>query len=508
MDSHVSLRGIGKSFGGVRALDDVSFDIAEGSIHCLIGENGAGKSTLGKIIAGAVTPDQGELSVRGAVVHFRTPHDALAHGHTIIAQELALVPTRSVLDNVFLGRERRRAGVVNGRAQALAYRELSDRVGFHLPPGVLVGELRPAQQMEVEVLRAVARGANLIVFDEPTAALTIDEAQVLFDLIRSLQREGTTIVYVSHRMEEILALGDAVTVMKDGRHVLTRAAADLDPDTMIEAMLGRSIDLVFPPKRFVPSAAPVVADVQGVNRGGVLSDVSLQVRAGEIVGLAGLVGSGRSELARTIFGADRADTASITIDGRVVNPRHPRQAIRAGVAMLPESRKTQGLLMQRSIRENVTTAHLGEVSARGLIRSGRERTLVGRLTKRLDVRAPNTRVPVADLSGGNQQKVLFSRWLLRRPRLLIVDEPTHGVDVGAKQQIYQLITELAAEGMAVLVISSELGEVLGLSHRILVMSRGRIAAELGPDATEDEVLRAAFESTRAGGAGPAERTPA
>jgi len=273
-------------------------------------------------------------------------------------------------------------------------------------------------------------------------------------------------------------------------------------------MLGRSLELVFPPKNPPAPDAPIVAELQGVGRAGVLTDIDLQIRAGEIVGLAGLVGSGRTELARILFGADRCDTGRILLDGKPITLRHPKDAIRAWVAMLPESRKTQGLFMQRSIAENVTAAHLDAVSTRGVVRTGSERSRVRALVTQLDVRAPNSHIPVRALSGGNQQKVLFCRWLLRRPRLLIVDEPTHGVDVGAKHQIYQLITELAAEGMAVLVICSELGEVLGLAHRVVVMARGHIAAELGPDATEDEVLHAAFESTRAGLPGPIARMPA
>ena len=329
--------------------------------------------------------------------------------------------------------------------------------------------------------------------DEPSAALTADEGARLFEIVRGLKRQGTTIVYVSHFLDEVLSLVDVVTVLKDGKLVRTSPAAVETPDRLVTAMLGRSLELAFPEKAFPPPDAPVVLSVRGLAREGVIHDVSLEVRAGEIVGLAGLIGSGRSEVARAIFGADRRDAGDVELDGRRLMARTPQQAIRAGVAMLPESRKDQGLHMERSLVENVTLPHLGDVSKALFIKTRSEQRRAAKLMRDVDVRAERPTARVATLSGGNQQKVLFAKWLFRRPKLLIADEPTRGVDVGAKQAIYRLIQSLAAEGMAVLLISSEHEEVLGLAHRVLVMRAGSVVAEFdGHDVTEDQVMNAAF----------------
>ncbi len=490
---HVEVVGISKRFGGVQALADVSVTIERGEIHGLVGENGAGKSTLGKIIAGAFTPDEGELRVAGRTVSYRAPRDALADGLTLIAQEISLVPARSVIENVYLGREASTLGWVDRRELRRRFAELNGRAGFDLPADAPAGTLRLADQQKVEILRALARGAELIVMDEPSAALTADEGARLFEIVRGLKRQGTTIVYVSHFLDEVLSLVDVVTVLKDGKLVRTSPAAVETPDRLVTAMLGRSLELAFPEKAFPPPDAPVVLSVRGLAREGVIHDVSLEVRAGEIVGLAGLIGSGRSEVARAIFGADRRDAGDVELDGRRLMARTPQQAIRAGVAMLPESRKDQGLHMERTLVENVTLPHLGDVSKALFIKTRSEQRRAAKLMRDVDVRAERPTARVATLSGGNQQKVLFAKWLFRRPKLLIADEPTRGVDVGAKQAIYRLIQSLAAEGMAVLLISSEHEEVLGLAHRVLVMRAGSVVAEFdGHDVTEDQVMNAAF----------------
>jgi ABC-type sugar transport system ATPase subunit len=490
--AHVELAGVSKRFGEIQALREVDLTIRRGSIHGLVGENGAGKSTLGKIIAGVHRADGGEVRVEGEPVSYRSTRDALAQGITMIAQEPTLVPHRSVQENVFLGIERGVAGVVNARELSRRYADLVRDTGIDLEARRLARTLRVADQQKAEILRAIAREVKLIVMDEPTSALTRDESERLFALMRRLQAAGTTIVYVSHLLDEVLALADTVTVLRDGRVIRTSPASEETSAKLVTAMLGRSIDVTFPAKQ-PPADGPVVLEVSELSRPPAVEDVSFHIREGEIVGLAGVLGSGRSEVARAIFGADRRAGGRVTLDGAELRARSPRQAIRQGVVMLPEDRKTQGLFMLRSIAENITLAHLPDVSQAGVIRPGAERERVQELVARLDVRAPSPRVRVNTLSGGNQQKVLFARWLFRRPRVLIIDEPTRGVDIGAKLAIYELIRTLAQERLAILLISSEHEELLGLAHRVLVMRTGRIVAELDDDTmSEDALLRAAL----------------
>jgi ABC-type sugar transport system ATPase subunit len=490
---HVELRGVAKRFGGVQALSEIDLAIERGSIHGLVGENGAGKSTLGKIIAGVHRPDDGELWVDDRRAHYLSPRGALADGLTLIAQEPTLVPRRSVLENVFLGIERGRAGVVQPRSLRARWRDLVEEVGFDLPADAPAGTLRVADQQKAEVMRAVARSARLIVMDEPTAALTADESERLFKAVRRLRERGTTIVYVSHFLAEVLDLVETVTVLRDGRLVRTSPAANETPESLVSAMLGRSMDVTFPEKSFPPADAPVVLSVRGLTRAPALADISLDVRAGEIVGLAGLIGSGRSEVARAIFGADKRDAGEIRVDDRPVRIRTPRDGVRAGIVMIPEDRKGQGLLMLRPIVDNVTLPHLASVSRAGVVEERRERRDTAELVRQVDVRAKGLSAKVSTLSGGNQQKVLFAKWLFRRPRVFVADEPTRGVDVGAKRAIYELIRSLAEQGMAVLLISSEHEEVLGLAHRVLVMRGGRIVEELdNVSMSEEAIMKAAF----------------
>jgi ABC-type sugar transport system ATPase subunit len=490
---HVQARGVSKRFGGVLALDGIDLEVEHDSIHALVGENGAGKSTLGKVIAGVHRPDDGELWVDGRRVDYHSPRDALGDRITVIAQEPTLVPHRSVQENVYLGVEGGRGGIVDSRRTARRFAALVRESGIELDPRRLARTLTVADQQKVEILRAMAREAQLFIMDEPTSALTADESERLFELIRRLRERGATIVYVSHFLPEVLALADTVTVLRDGRLVQTTAAAGETPDRLVSAMLGRPLDLTFPDKTPLAPAAPVVLSVQGLARPPEVQDVSFEIREGEIVGLAGLIGSGRTEVARAIFGADRRSGGSVVVDGTPLDARSPRTAIRRGVVMLPEDRKRQGLIMLRSIVENVTLPHLGDLSTAGVVATGDERRRTSELIGRLDVRTPSNNAAVNTLSGGNQQKVLFAKWLFRRPRVFILDEPTRGVDVGAKVAIYELIRSLAAEGMAVLLISSEHEEVLGLAHRVLVMRAGRIVAEFDEQTmSEDAVLHAAF----------------
>ena len=497
-DPHVELVDIGKSFGGVRALDGISLTIEKGSIHALVGENGAGKSTLGKILAGVITPDRGQLLIGGEPVAFRSPREAIVRGIVLIAQELSIAPALSVAENVFLGTEPRRAGFVARRALRRRYDELAAAAGFELSGDLPGRALRTADQQKVEILRALCRDARLIVMDEPTAALPGPDADRLYQVIRRLAAGGTTIVLVSHFLREVAELADEVTILRDGHLVRTSPAANETEDTMLSSMLGRSLGTAFPARRPVPAQAPIVLQARGLSAPGV-HDVSLDVRAGEIVGLAGLVGSGRTELARALCRAQRVTSGTVSVAGAPLTGQGPSAALRAGLAMIPESRKEQGLMLGRPIAENVSLASLTRLSDLGLVRRRAERQAVATVLGQVGVRVPAQGAPVSTLSGGNQQKALFARILLRGPRVLVADEPTRGVDVGAKRAIYELLTSLAADGLGVLLISSDAEEILGLAHRVLVMRAGRIAAELRGEAmTEAAILTAAFGAPDAG----------
>jgi rhamnose transport system ATP-binding protein len=499
LTSRLELRGIGKRFGGVQALTAIDLTVEPGTTHALVGENGAGKSTLGKIIAGVHRPDEGEIHVDGKRVDYHSPRSALRRGVTVITQEGALVPHRSVLENVFLGIESTAAGFVRRRAIRRRYSSLLEEVQIDLAPAVLVSSLSLSDRKKVEVLRAVARGARTVVMDEPTAASTTEEAEQLFRIVRLLHERGTTVIYVSHFLAEVLKLSDTVTVLRDGKVVRTSASADESPESLVSAMLGRTIELTFPEKSEPTADAPIMLSVRNLRRPPAVDDVSFDIRAGEILGLAGLIGSGRSELARAVFGADRRERGDVQLLGKPLRLRWPRNAISNGLVLLPEDRKQQGLLMKRSIAENITLPYMHTLSHAGFVSERRARRSAQTSMERVDVRATSSRARVSTLSGGNQQKVLFARWLFHPPRVFIADEPTRGVDVGAKRAIYELITSLAADGAAVLLISSEYEEVLGLAHRVLVMREGRFVAELvGDKMNEDALLHAAFGTSDTG----------
>jgi ribose transport system ATP-binding protein len=498
--THVELADVSKHFGAVRALDGVSLSIARGSIHALVGENGAGKSTLGKIVAGVLAPDDGRLLLDGEAVALRSPREALERGVAMIAQEVNVVAQLTVEENVFLGAEPRGAGFIARRALRRRYEQLAETAGFHLPATAAAGRLAPAEQQKVEILRALSRDAELIVMDEPTASLGGEETAQLHEIVRSLARAGRTVLLVSHFLREVLALADDVTVLRDGRVVRTSAAAAETEDSLIHAMLGRPLTAAFPTKHLAGEDAPAVLTVRDLHAPGV-QGVSFSVRAGEIVALAGLVGAGRTELARAVFGAERPTAGTVEVArGRGLSGG-PRARLRAGVAMIPESRTDDGLLLGRSVTENVSLASLAGVSSYGFVRRGAERRRTRAALDRWTVHASSPAAPVSSLSGGNQQKLLFARMLLCGPQVLVADEPTRGVDVGAKRAIYDLLIALADDGLGVLLISSELEEVLGLAHRVLVMRAGRIVSELsGEQMTESAVLGAAFEATAPGSA--------
>jgi simple sugar transport system ATP-binding protein/ribose transport system ATP-binding protein len=497
----VEVRGIGKRYGGIQALDDVSFSIESASIHAIVGENGAGKSTLGKIIAGLITPTTGGLFVAGRQRQYRAPREALRDGIATVQQEITLVQMRTVIENVFLGVESSARGLTRKKRMYERFEQLSEDAGLDIPPDTRVESLSVAEQKKVEILKALARDAQLLILDEPTAALTSEEVDALLRIVKALNEQGKTIVYVSHFLQEVLRLADVVTVLRNGRFVVTVAANEATPQSLVTAMLGRPLSLAFPEKRFPAPDARTVCSVRNLSRRGAINNINLDVRAGEIVALAGLVGSGRTEVARAIFGADQRDDGVIEIDGRAVAASNPKTSVKAGIALLPENRKTQGLLMDLSVGTNVTLPHLTNVSNLGVIAGEQERQQIATLLRRLDVRPPDPQKSVRNLSGGNQQKALFAKWLFRQPRLLIADEPTAGVDVGAKRSVYDLIVALAADGLAVLLISSEIEEVLGLAHRVLVLRKGEIVSEFdGRTATQADVMRAAFAADPEAGA--------
>jgi rhamnose transport system ATP-binding protein len=493
---HVELRRVTKRFGATTALDDVTVCVVRGTVHAVVGENGAGKSTLGKIISGVVSPDAGQLFLSGRPVTLRSPRQGIACGLTMIAQELCVVPDRQVIENVYLGIEDHRGPFVRRASLRGRFAELVDDSGIAVPGDACVHDLDVAQQQKVEILRALARNAELIVMDEPTARLAAHETRALHATIRRLAARGTTVVFISHFIDEVLQVADTVTMMRDGRVVRTAPAAAETRRSLIEGMTGRPMGAAFPARRSASADAPEVLRVVGLGRAGSFADVSFSVKAGEIVALAGLVGAGRSEVMRALYGADRADSGMVHMGGTSFRRSSPQQSIERGIAMIPESRNEQGLVLGRSVRENMTLPYLRALSRHGFVASRREREQVGELVRKLSIKTASPDAAVASLSGGNQQKLLFARALMRQPRVLIADEPTRGVDVGAKQAIYELLVRLAATGTAVLVVSSELEEVLGLADRVLVMRAGRIVAELAGDAaTETAVMEAAFAPT-------------
>ena len=492
---HLEIRGVGKSFGGTRALDDVTIDVRSGSVHAFVGENGAGKSTLGKIVGGVFPPDQGQLGVRGRPVAFRSPREALQRGIALVAQEIAVVPLRTVAENVFLGTEPRRFGFVRRRELRDRFEQLVHAAGFEVPADAIVGSLPLAKQQQVEILRALARDAELIVFDEPTASLSATEVERFHEIVRSLTASGRTVILVSHNLTEVLALAETITILRDGRVVRTGPAAAETEDTLLAAMLGRSLGRTYPLKQRPAAGAVIALRVRNLHAAGVFG-ASLDIRQGEIVALAGLVGAGRSELARAIYGAIPATSSELRA-GAVDLPGRPFGSIRAGVTMIPESRKDDGLMLGRPVRENVSLASLARLGRFGFVRRRLERSRVGdALVQATALRILET--TPSKLSGGNQQKLLFARALLATPAVLIADEPTRGVDVGAKRDLYELLVGMAARGVAVLLVSNEVEEVLGLAHRVLVMRAGRIVAELdGEAATEEAILAASFGRTLA-----------
>ncbi|MEV4320022.1 sugar ABC transporter ATP-binding protein [Actinocrispum sp. NPDC049592] len=492
MEPLLELRAVSKSFDAVRALKNVSIALRPGEIHALAGENGAGKSTVVRIIGGEHQPDTGTVVLDGEPIRFGGPREARRHGVAVIHQEPSRFPDLDVAENVFMGRQPLRKGRRIDRAAMRGQAaEIFEQLGVPLDPDRPTRGLSIADQQVIEIAKALSGSARVIVMDEPTAALSTVEAERLFRVARRLAEGGAALLFVSHRLEEMYALCHRVTVLRDGELVTTMPMAEIDRDTLVRRMVGRSVEQLFPGRQDRPGDDVLV--VSGLSRAGVFSDVSLTVRRGEIVGLAGLVGSGRSEAARAIFGVDRRDSGTVVVNGRALPAGDPRAAIEAGLAMVPEDRREQGLIPDLSIERNASLAMLGAVSSGGIVRRSAERALAGRWAERLGLKFGRLSDPVATLSGGNQQKVVLGKWLAGEPVALIVDEPTRGIDIGAKFEVHKLLADLARDGIGILMISSDLPEVLGMADRVLVMHEGRITASLTRP-TEEEVMRAATGS--------------
>jgi rhamnose transport system ATP-binding protein len=486
--SHLS-----RSFSGIRALTDASLEVRAGEIHALVGENGAGKSTLVRILTGALAPDGGTVEFDGRRIASFTPLDARQLGLVAIHQHPALFPDLSVAENLAVGFETLRPwSIVDWTARRQRARELLELVGARIDVDREAASLSLPEQQLVEIARALGADARLLILDEPTASLTPQEVDRLFTLLAELRRQGTGLIYISHRLDELPRLADRVTVLRDGRTVGTYAMAEVPEARLIQLMVGRDVETVFP-KRDVPIGDPVL-ELEGVTSVAAgLHDVTLSVRRGEVVGLAGLVGAGRTELARVLFGLEPVTSGTIRLNGRLVSPTSPEHAIGLGIAYLPEDRRRHGVILDMPVDANLTLASLGAISRHGLLNRAREDEIAGELVKTLAIKTASIATLVRHLSGGNQQKVALGRWLVRTPSLLILDEPTQGVDVGAKAEIHRLMGELASRGLAVLMISSELPEVLGMSDRVAVMRGGRIAATfLRETATAEGVMAAAF----------------
>lgn len=491
------MAGIAKSFPGVQALRAVDFEVGRGEVHALLGENGAGKSTLLKILAGAQAPDAGTITFAGTEVRLATPHAAQLLGIVTIYQEFNLIPTLSVAENVFIGRLPVQAGRVDWRELYRRTATLAAEVGLEVDPRRLVSDLSVAEQQMVEIARALSMDAKLVVMDEPTSALSDKEVQRLFAIIDGLKARGIAVVFVTHRLEEVMRICERVTVLRDGTLVGRAAVSEITIPDIIRLMVGREVERLFAHRSDSDSGAVALA-VQGITRGRdprdphavMLHDVSLEVRRGEILGLAGLVGAGRTELARAVFGADPIQHGRVLIDGREATIRSPIDAIRAGIGLVPEDRKQQALFLALAIRNNLSVTSMDRlVNALGLLRRRDEDALVERFRQKLGIRMASPDQAVGNLSGGNQQKVVLARWLALQPKILIVDEPTRGIDVAAKAEVHSLLYELAGSGIAVLAISSELPEILTISDRILTMREGRITGELQRvEATEDRLM--------------------
>jgi len=497
------LAGIRKAFGTVQALDRVDLEVRAGEVHAVCGENGAGKSTLMKIMSGVYQPDAGTISFEGRALALHSPRAAEALGVVMIHQELNLIPHLTVAENIFLAREPRRGWFIDRKRLHADARRCLGRLGVAIDPQQPVRGLSVAQQQMVEIAKALSMNAKVLIMDEPTSSLTEAETGRLFEVIHELKRAGVGIVYISHRLDEMAGIVDRVTVLRDGLHIRTMDFADTTVDEIVSLMVGRSMDDKFPPRHRVPTGE-VILSVRDLQVKDVFGPVSFELRRGEVLGFSGLIGAGRTELARAVFGADRVDGGSVSLCGRELAIRSPRDAIAHGIAYLSEDRKAQGLAIDMTVAQNITLAHMDAVCGRGgFIRFDQELATARRFIDTLGIRAFGPQQIARFLSGGNQQKVVIAKWLFREARVIFFDEPTRGIDVGAKYAIYQLLDQLAAQGIGVVLISSELPEILGLTDRVAVFHEGRLMRVLHTsETTQEEIMHYASGRNGAGAAGP------
>jgi ribose transport system ATP-binding protein len=489
------MKGIGKTFPGVKALQGVSLTVREGQVHALLGENGAGKSTLIKILSGAYTKDEGQIFFEGKPVEIRAPQDAQALGISTIYQEFNLARDLTIAENIFLGHLPKKGFAVDWDKVKAGSREILNTLGVDLPVDTMVSTLSVAEQQLVEIAKSLNRQTRILIMDEPSAVLGEKDLDKLFQVVRSLQARGIGIIYISHRLKEIFELADEVTVLKDGRYIDTKLVSEVTMDDLVKLMIGRDLKDVYPKRD--PAPGEVLLEVNNISRSKLVHDVSFKLHAGEIVGFAGITGSGRTELVRTIFGADPF-RGEMKVMGKPYRPHSPAEAIKHGIALVTEDRKAQGLLLKQSVAINTTVSGLSRLTRFGIIQLGRERALVKKMIQELSIKTPGPNFIVVNMSGGNQQKVILARWLSVGTKILIMDEPTRGIDVGSKSEIYQIMHELTKQGVGVIMISSELPEVLGMSDRIMVMRQGTIVKELSrAEASEEAVMKYAVGSEAA-----------
>lgn len=494
------MRDITKQFPGVLALDKVSLRADSGKVMGLMGENGAGKSTLMKVLIGMLQADSGTIEFAGEQVEFTSPLQSMNAGIAMVHQELSPIPDMCVYENLFVGRELRKGGrgpLVDKKRMIAESRQLLEELGLDINPRAIMSSLSVAQTQLVEIARAISMNARLVILDEPTSAITENEAELLFEQIERLKSEGVAFIYISHKMDEVFRVCDAITVLRDGRLVGEYSADEITPDQLITLMVDREVEDLYPhrePARL--GDEPVLLETRGLTNQSI-SDVSFSVKRGEILGFAGLVGAGRSEVMETLFGLRPVESGTVLVDGREVHIDHPRTAVKNRIAFVTEDRKQTGLNLEGSILENVSIVALSELSRGGIINHSKENKEVGGMSSKLRVKAPSNSVPVSNLSGGNQQKVVLAKWLLDNPKIIILDEPTRGIDVGAKQEIYTLINALADQGLAVLLISSEMPELIGMADRIVVMCEGRVTANLGKsEFSQETILEYASQFTK------------
>ncbi|MEA4876264.1 sugar ABC transporter ATP-binding protein [Anaerorhabdus sp.] len=482
------MRGIDKTFGKAQVLKNACFKLEDGEIHALMGENGAGKSTLMKILTGVYTKDAGEVLVDNQMVNYKHPKEAEEAGIVFIHQELNVIPDLTVEENMFLGKEIVKHGVVNKRAMKQKSRTVLNQLGVDIEPTEVLGKLSVGKQQMVEIAKALMVDAKVLIMDEPTAALTLNETEKLFDVIRTLKKNGVSIVYISHRMEEIFELCDQITILRDGEYVGDKKIAETSMNEIVKMMIGREIGDRFP--KIDKELGDTVLAVENLNKKDLIKNVSFSVHAGEILGVSGLMGAGRTEIMHAIFGNLKLDNGTIYLEGKKVNIKNPLQAKKLGIGFITEDRKTEGLMLPFSIRENIAIANLEALSnSLGVIYAGKEKAMCEAESKNFRVRSTGIEQAVGSLSGGNQQKVVFAKWVATKPKLLILDEPTRGVDIGAKKEIYMIMNELTKQGVAIIMVSSELPEIIGMSDRVLVIHEGEAAGILSKEqATEENIM--------------------